>query len=112
MNSTPEAYGDYTEEEKQKLRDAGCSEEDIAMCYALSHGYPTGDIIQFSLPRLEDEDEDAYSARYVAAIERDEHLRLEPMASSATSVNGKHSEAKTSKRKAVVPSSTAKYKKD
>lgn len=62
------------EHEKQQLRDVGFSEEDIGISIMLRNGCPDGDIIHFGLPRLEGESEDAYDARYKAAIRRGDYL--------------------------------------
>jgi len=75
MNPTINTFfADIPEHEKQELRDAGFTEEDIAFAILLSHGLPNGDIIHLGLSQREGEDDASYNARYVAAIERGDYL--------------------------------------
>ena len=74
MNPTMNKFADIPEHEKQELRDAGFTEDDIAFAILLSHGLPDGDIIHLNITQREGETDESYNARYKAALQRGDYL--------------------------------------
>ena len=74
MNLKTSAVAQTIEQERQQLRDVGFPEEDLDFFLALGHGLPDGDIIHMDITQREGEDDEAFHARYKAALRRGDYL--------------------------------------